>query len=214
MRGGDWLIKPGKGLYFKRQWFTFIDADQVPVDAVRCRYWDRAATEVEKGKDPDWTVGVKLARTQAGKIYVEDVARMRGNPGEVEAYILATAEADGDAVPIWLEQEPGASGKSEIASYIRLLNRFNAHPDRKRTDKVVAAGPVSAQASALNISIVRAPWNKPFLDELEQFPEGSHDDQVDALSGAYSKLLRTRPRPSGGGSFSPGIPFEEREVGI
>ena len=27
-----------------------------------------------------------------------------------------------------------------------------------------------------------------FLDELASFPQGPHDDQVDALSGAYSYL--------------------------
>lgn len=213
-RHGDWLVKPGKGLYFKREWWRFIDAGQIPSNAVRVRYWDRAATEAEPGKDPDWTVGVKAARTPEGQTYVEDVARTRGNPGEVEAFILATAEADGDDVAIWLEQEPGASGKAEIASYMKLLARFNARPDRKRTDKVVAAGPVSAQVSVKNVHLVRAKWNEPFIQELEQFPEGSHDDQVDGLSGAYSKLLKARPKPVGGGSFSPGVAFEDREVGI
>ena len=31
-----------------------------------------------------------------------------------------------------------------------------------------------------------------FLDELAEFPEGLHDDQVDALSGAYSDLTGLR----------------------
>jgi phage terminase large subunit-like protein len=35
---------------------------------------------------------------------------------------------------------------------------------------------------------VRGRWNDPFLQELEAFPEGSHDDQVDALSGAFAAL--------------------------
>lgn len=215
-RRGNWLIKPGKGLYFKREWFKdkFVDRDQIPIDVTRCRYWDRAATEAEKGKDPDWTVGVRLARTTDGRVFVEDVARMRGNPGAVEAFILATAEADGVEVQIWLEQEPGASGKAEIASYIKVLNRFTARPDRKHNDKVVSAGPVSAQTSAGNVHLVRAPWNEPFIQELEQFPEGSHDDQVDALSGAYSKVLR-RPVPKGGGSqFSSGVSIDDRSAGF
>jgi phage terminase large subunit-like protein len=41
-----------------------------------------------------------------------------------------------------------------------------------------------------NVMMLRGPWNKPFLDELRMFPNGAHDDQVDALSRAFSELLR------------------------
>ena len=33
-------------------------------------------------------------------------------------------------------------------------------------------------------------WQTDFLDELEAFPYGEHDDQVDASSGAFEKLAR------------------------
>jgi predicted phage terminase large subunit-like protein len=36
---------------------------------------------------------------------------------------------------------------------------------------------------------VRGAWNEDFFSELESFPEGSHDDQVDAASGAFKKLI-------------------------
>jgi predicted phage terminase large subunit-like protein len=35
---------------------------------------------------------------------------------------------------------------------------------------------------------VRGPWNEAFLAELENFPEGLHDDQVDAASDAFDEL--------------------------
>lgn len=185
---GDWLVRPGKGLYFKRAWWKFIDADAVPTDGWTARYWDRAATEPEKGKDPDWTVGTKARLTEDGKLYVLDVVRERGTPGEVEKIIKNTAEADGKDVAIGLEQEPGASGKAEIASYVRLLNGWDVRPFAKRVNKIVAAGPVSAQVQAGNVYLVRAPWNEPLIIEGEQFPEGSHDDQADSLSGVHTQL--------------------------
>ena len=36
--------------------------------------------------------------------------------------------------------------------------------------------------------MLRGAWIGPFLDEVEAFPVGSHDDQVDALSGAFMVL--------------------------
>jgi predicted phage terminase large subunit-like protein len=221
-RNGDWLIKPAKGLYFRRDWFHFIDASQVPGDAVRARYWDLAATEAEAGKDPDWTVGCKAAFDSEKRLYVEDVARMRGNPGDVEKFVRATAEMDGNEIPVYFEQEPGASGKSAAAAFIRLLAGWTVRAVRKRTDKVVSAGPVSAQCSANvtatsarpgNVYIVRAPWNEIFIRELEQFPEGSHDDQVDALSGVFDRLTKQAPIIRGGG-VNRGAPLERRSFGI
>jgi hypothetical protein len=38
------------------------------------------------------------------------------------------------------------------------------------------------------VKIVAGHWNKELLDELELFPYGSHDDQVDACSLAFNKL--------------------------
>ena len=48
--------------------------------------------------------------------------------------------------------------------------------------------PVSAQAEAGNVKILRAPWNDDLLRELENFPTGRHDDQCDALSGAHAMI--------------------------
>jgi phage terminase large subunit-like protein len=31
-------------------------------------------------------------------------------------------------------------------------------------------------------------WNGAFVEELRQFPYGTHDDQVDATAGAFNKL--------------------------
>jgi hypothetical protein len=38
------------------------------------------------------------------------------------------------------------------------------------------------------VKIAKSHWNKDFLDEFEVFPQGSHDDQVDACSLAFNKL--------------------------
>jgi phage terminase large subunit-like protein len=42
--------------------------------------------------------------------------------------------------------------------------------------------------------MVRAPWNAALLDEMAAFPSGAHDDQVDALSRAFS-VVGLGPRP-------------------
>ena len=188
LKSGNWLIKPAAGLYFKRGWFEIVDA--APAIGRRMRYWDRAATEEGKG-DPDWTAGTKLCLTPEKLLYVEDVVRFRANPGNVESTVKMTAELDGKGVIVGIEQDPGQAGKFEAAYYIRALAGWNVKAFPASGDKITRAGPVSAQAYAGNVKIVRGPWNEAFIQELEQFPEGNHDDQVDSLSGGYSALLST-----------------------
>jgi hypothetical protein len=39
--------------------------------------------------------------------------------------------------------------------------------------------------------MLRASWNAAFVEEAAAFPRGVHDDQIDALSLAFSKLEQT-----------------------
>ncbi len=43
--------------------------------------------------------------------------------------------------------------------------------------------------AAGNIKLVAGPWVAEFLNEIAEFPNAKHDDQVDALSGAFAELV-------------------------
>jgi predicted phage terminase large subunit-like protein len=192
---GNWLVKKASGNYFKRGYFDIVDS--APVDVVaRVRRWDLAATEPEKGRDPDWTVGLRLSRTSDGLFYVEDVTRFRESPHKVEVALRATAQLDGQRCAIQIPQDPGQAGKAQIAYLTKSLVGFNVRSEPESGDKVTRAQPVSAQSEARNIRLVRGPWNEAFIQELEQFPDPHvHDDQVDAFSGAFSALIGQRTAP-------------------
>jgi len=189
---GDWQAREA-GNYFQRQWFRIVDA--LPVNCVRVRWWDTAATEPAKGKDPDYTVGLLAARDERGMYYVGDVRRMRGKPGDVEQLIRHTAQMDGPNVIQLMGEEGGSAGKSMIHDYaVRVLAGFPFAGIRETGDKVTRAMPVSSQAQAGNIAVVKGAWLSDFFDELEAFPLGAHDDQVDAMSGALMELIQGRGR--------------------
>jgi predicted phage terminase large subunit-like protein len=189
---GDWNARQ-PGSRFQREWFKLAPA--APAQGRRVRYWDLAATEPKPGKDPDWTVGVRMAASD-GRFCVEDVKRLRGSPRTVDALVLQTAHLDGPTVQIEIEQEPGASGKIAAAHFIRLLAGF---PVRCRTvtgDKVVRSNPLASQAEAGNVEILAGPWVEEYLRVLEMFPNGSHDDDVDATSGAFAALTKRGVSPA------------------
>jgi predicted phage terminase large subunit-like protein len=124
-----------------------------------------------------------------GRYGIVDVARMRGKPAEVIQFIHRTAEADGIGVELVLEQDPGQAGVFEKEFYAKHLAKFSPRFKSPSGDKVTRANPISAQVAAGNVWIIRAPWNDAFLTEADSFPGGTHDDQIDGLSGASSILM-------------------------
>jgi len=183
---------PGGAGLFQRHWFEIVDV--VPADCTAVRYWDRAATEQSaKSSDPDWTVGLKLLRDQTGIFYVADICRLRGSPKDVDAAIRFTASQDGVSCKVKFEMEGGSSGKESAEATIRMMAGYVIEADRITGSKTLRAEPVSAQAEAGNVKLLRGTWNEAFLSELETFPLGAHDDQVDALSGAFNMLVNLNP---------------------
>lgn len=183
---GDWDVQR-EGLIFRREWFgKFVDA--VPGECYRVRYWDLAATEPKPGKDPDYTVGTLLARDRMGRFYVEDVRRVRCNPADVERLVLNVARLDGRRVKVRIEQEPGASGKSLVHSYIRLLAGYDVQGKPAGGSKIARWMPFAAQCQAGNVALVTGPWLNEWFDEIVNLAtsENAHDDQADSVSGAFS----------------------------
>ena len=184
---GDWTARQ-PGNLFQREWFDVVE--DVPVFINRSvRYWDLAATPKRPGSDPDFTAGVRIDYATDGLYYVVDVQRMRGTPADVEKRIAQTAAIDGLSTQVVIEQEPGASGINTIYNYVtRILPEYTVRGQRATGSKLERAGPVSSQSEVGNVRLLRGPWISEFLDELEAFPYGGHDDQVDALSGSMMRL--------------------------
>ncbi len=185
---GDWSAFE-QGNIFQRSWFTIIDEPSKDPNARRCRYWDMAASEGYG----DWTVGTLVALVN-GQWIVEHQVRGQWGPSETETIIRQTALSDGQEVVVRMEQEPGSSGKTVIDSYRRnILPGFNFDSDRPTGSKVARATPVAVSAENNNVKLVAGQWNKRLIDELELFPLGSFDDQVDSLAGAFNVIAYSTP---------------------
>lgn len=178
-----------EGNRFKRSWFPIVDAG--PAQARRARYWDKAAT----AGGGAYTVGLLMAITAEGEIYIEDVVRGQWSAFEREKIIKQTAILDRERyglVHIWIEQEPGSGGKESALLTIRNLAGFPVHVDRPSGDKDTRLEPFAAQAEAGNVKLVRGEWNAAYIDEMCAIPHGQYRDQADATAGAFNKLALRR----------------------
>lgn len=203
MLHGDWSVQPEGGM-FHRAWFDECMREELAGAGIPlCRYWDLASTEPSKGNDPDYTCGVLVGRDDDGEAGVFDVVRERTSALGVEQLIRETAATDAvfaasRNAPLYvrMEQEPGASGASLIDHYLRtVLPGYNFAGIRPTGSKSTRAAPVASLAEAGHLYLVRAEWNDAFLDELCAFPLAGHDDQVDALSGAFTFLVEEADHP-------------------
>jgi predicted phage terminase large subunit-like protein len=205
-----------EGGLFKRAWFNVVNS--APNVTSRVRAWDLASTPRDEGKanDPDWSVGALLGKDNDGNVFVLDVRRLRGSPQQVEQAVRQTAELDGKGTAIWMEEEGGSSGKIVADHYSRLLLGWNFRSERSTGSKGDRAQPFAASCERGLVRLLSGHWNRDFLDEIELFPFGAHDDQIDAASLAFNKLASKKHFWMRWGgtviSDAPEVGREEREL--
>jgi predicted phage terminase large subunit-like protein len=141
----------------------------------------------------DWTAIVATSRDPvSGAIYLREVERFRGAFHEVLNRIKAAA-ARHQPVIIAIEQtQYQAAVVQELARTTTLPVR-GIRPDR---DKLTRFAPLLTRYEQRMVR--HDPSGVPawFRDELLAFPEGEHDDGVDAAAYAFSALPMVNPPPS------------------
>lgn len=212
MRGVEWLAekreelgaygfasllqgrpRPREGGMFKWAWWQLID--EVPAVGPMIRYWDLAGTEPKgKGHDPDYSAGALACRMADLRTALVDVARARKSVAARDAWLMEVCASDlaqyRGRVRWWIETEAGIAGEERTQQLVRRLQAMGMpvsteHPTGK---KIHRAEPLASKAEVGNVVLVRGEWNDPFRAEAADFPNGKHDDQIDAAAGADSKL--------------------------
>ncbi len=160
---------------------------------MKIRYWDKAGSQ---GKGA-FTAGALMGEDTDGRFWILDVVRGQWAMEERESTIKVTAVSDGRGVFVWVEQEPGSGGKDQASYTVKNLAGFRIAADKVGSgsgNKTTRAGPFADQVNAGNVYMVRANWNKVYIDELRYFPASKYKDQVDASSGAFNHLTEGQMR--------------------
>ncbi|HSW27101.1 MAG TPA: phage terminase large subunit, partial [Burkholderiaceae bacterium] len=174
---------PLDGGLFKPDQLVTVDA--IPVGVVRwVRGWDFAGST-----DGDYTAGGKLGQLADGRFIIAGMARLREGPDARDKALRNTAASDGRGCTQSIPQDPGQAGKTQVQYLTRTLAGFPVHSSPESGDKWTRADPFAAQVNVGNVLMLRGPWNQELTDEMRVFPNGTYDDQVDALSRAFAKMV-------------------------
>lgn len=198
---GDWNIAGVGELFQPRVWLDGKTLDVMPDNVTKVRYWDLAATEPSPSNiDPDWTAGALVAyQASEDRYIIGHVTRFRLTGGGVQGRLRQQAEIDKVETAIWIEEERGGSGKSLVDVHkTDTLLGYRVTGDKVTGDKVTRATPFASYMEAGKVFYVPGEWTNACFDELEAFPSGAHDDQVDALAGAFNAV---RTSASAGTSY-------------
>ena len=189
--GYDWAAlyqqRPIKlaGKMIKVAGIQVIGADEVPDEVKPVRYWDLA---VSGRKKADFVCGAMCGRDRQGRFFIMDVRRMPGPWADARPKIRNVMLADEMGVIQGVEISGQQGGYYQEFKRDALLMTRPIAPVNPRGNKESRAQLWATRIEDDMVFMVRGPWNEEFKGEAAAFPNGRHDDQVDAVSGAWQML--------------------------
>lgn len=156
--------------------------------------WALTAKEVapKKKNDPDYTVAALIGvNADSGRLVIAHIERGQLNQHDAREMVTSTVLSVDEKYSIRAGQaNVDKIHLSEMMRDSRLVGYSIRMLSRKEHggDKVVRATPWLERAQAGLVDVVAGPWNTAFFNEVENFPHGTHDDMVDAVSVAVADL--------------------------
>lgn len=164
--------------------------DDYPI--ARCRSWDIASSDDSLGDQRDYTAGVRMLKTPGDQYWIFDFEHGQyGN--DVKHIIQDTAKRDSPQYTILLE--PGTSGGAAgllYEEYKNALIGYNTVQSLPKGTKADRATPFSNAVydGKVHVCINNNEQRELFLSQLKSFPNGKHDDLVDACAYGYLWLSK------------------------
>lgn len=174
---------PTEGAIFKRDWFKRYKRSEAPGG------WDEVVLSWDmafKGTDgSDFVAGQVWGRSGARKYLLERVHRRMDFPATLAAFEAQAARwPDATAKLI----EDAANGPAVIQSLRTKIPGII--PVKPNGSKEARAHAVTPTCEAGDVYLPDEPWADELLSELCSFPNGAHDDEVDAMTQALNRLQR------------------------
>ena len=170
---------PPSGGMFETDRLEIIDALPEGIDLIRA--WDPAYTN---GATSCFTSGAKLGMFEE-TVYIADISyRKTANPDDM---VAATAQLDGEDIPIVYPKDPGA-GEKVFNDLVRRMNGYIIRGHRPTREKTEAWLPFASQVNGRNVKLLRGEWNHDFITDLQLAPNGHRKDLIDSVCYGYNDL--------------------------
>ena len=169
-----------EGAIFKREWWRYFR--EAPTLHRIVQSWD---TAFKTGQDNDYSVCTTWGVGETG-YYLLDVWKRRVEFAQLKGTVVTLGEQfKPDAVLV----EDKASGQSLIQE-LQRDTRLPILPVKVDSDKVSRAYAVTPIIETGRVFLPEsAPWLADYLDNMANFPNAAHDDDVDSTTQALNHLI-------------------------
>ncbi len=167
----------------------YIKLADLPDDLTLTRGWDLAITEKQSA---DFTAGA-LCGWDGYQFYIIDMFKRQWSWAKVRNSVIEQAHRDKLNHGVLRIAVEGVGGFDAIYQDVKdaLMGEIKVTKRNPgKGGKLMRAQAWLNLIEAGRVTIVRGPWNKDFLEELQTFPEGIHDDQCDAVSIGHEELTK------------------------
>lgn len=173
---------PEEGDIFKRQWWQFYD--ELPEGTTDwINSWDMALKDT---KNSDYVVGKAMCR-KGSNIYVVDQFRDKINFTKSIRAVVALKNKWPKTSRVLIED--AANGPAIIDTIKeKVQGVIPIKPQGSKEVRAYAAQPLVEAGNVFLPNPEKAPWVLDFIEECTIFPNGKHDDQVDAFTQGVIRL--------------------------
>lgn len=174
-----------EGNIFKRRWFRTFDMSEV--QGLPVHFAVDSAYTAKTQNDPSAIMAYCI---KDNCVYIINVKVVwLGFPDLCRELINQVHLYGSNRSIVWVE--PKASGIS-IIQELRSKTHLNITEDMNpESDKVARANVIAPAVEAGRVLVLEnAPWLENYFEELETFPQSTHDDRVDVTVQAVNKVIR------------------------
>jgi len=172
----------------KRAWFKTFSLKELPEDRAVWNFVVDAAYTKKTYNDPSALIAFCVHQNN---VYIRSVSRVWYELPQLIRHIRTFAYENGYTYKSKIYIEPKASGISAAQQIKASMNLNIILDESPKDDKVTRLSEVSPIIEAGRVHLLfNAGWVDSFLEEVELFPNGSNDDQVDCLSMLLRKVLK------------------------
>lgn len=186
---------PAEGGMVKRSWWRFYD---VPVaqrqedgtmlvpgkDVQVIQSWDMTFKDT---KGSDFVVGQVWAKLDGKAVLLDQVRDRLDFPSACRAVQGLSAKWPQASAKLIEDKANGPAVIAQLASTVPGLIAIN--PQGSKAARLAAVSPFIEAGNVVIPAAAVAPWVDDFITEHGAFPNGAHDDQVDAASQALDRLM-------------------------
>jgi len=194
-----------RGGMFKREDFKTYKPEQLPHISRTIQYWDTATKTKQRN---DYSVCGTGGRAANG-IYILDWWRDKLEGASLHDKVKSL---EGLKRPNAVFM-PNNTDSAHLFDFLKKKTAVAIREADPGRDKCNDAEPASALVRNGHIFVPEgAPWLDEFFKELELFPNGQHDDQVDVLAGLVNELrfvVEDKAKPRHGDPLVTGVYHED-----